>query len=113
MHLDPLLPLPSLSYPIEQPMTISIDNTSIFVPGGNSPQPQYGFRRTELIAQKYDNHTVLNGIADVGTTVFHVSIRADDQFPLNMSHEYQIVWIEPNDGSHVFEIQLGKYSGFQ
>ncbi|KAF8123232.1 hypothetical protein EV363DRAFT_1403996 [Boletus edulis] len=24
-----------------------------------------------------------------------------------MSHEYQIVWIKPNDGSHVFEIQLG------
>lgn len=88
-------------------MTISIDNTSVFVPGGNPPQPQYGFRRTELIAQKYGNHTVLNGIADVVTTVFHVSVRADDQLPLNMSHEYQIVWIEPNDGSHVFEIQLG------
>lgn len=28
--------------------------------------------------------------------------------PLNYTHEYQIVWIEPNDGSHVFEIQLGK-----
>jgi hypothetical protein len=93
-------------------MAISIDNTSIFVPGGNPPQPQYGFRRTELIAQKYNNHTVLNGVADVGTTVFHVSIRMDDQLPLNMSHEYQIVWIEPNDGSHVFEIQLGKWSGF-
>ncbi|KAF9234055.1 hypothetical protein BU15DRAFT_79462 [Melanogaster broomeanus] len=91
--------------PTEQPMTISIDNTSIFVPGGGSPQN--GFRRTELIAQKDNNHTALNGVADVGTTVFHVSIRADDMLCLNMSHEYQIVWIEPNDGSHVFEIQLG------
>ncbi|KAF9232191.1 hypothetical protein BU15DRAFT_90706 [Melanogaster broomeanus] len=91
--------------PTEQPMTISIDNTSIFVPGGGSPQN--GFRRTELIAQKDNNHTALNGMADVGTTVFHVSIRADDMLCLNMSHEYQIVWIEPNDGSHVFEIQLG------
>ncbi|KAF8837739.1 hypothetical protein BDN67DRAFT_157550 [Paxillus ammoniavirescens] len=99
-YLFPWLP----PHATEQPMTISIDNTSIFVPGGN---PQNGFRRTELIAQKDNNHTALNGLADVGTTVFHVSIRADDMLPLNMSHEYQIVWIEPNDGSHVFEIQLG------
>jgi hypothetical protein len=91
--------------PIEQPMTISIDNTSIFVPGGSTPQN--GFRRTELIAQKDGNHTALNAIADVGTTVFHVSIQEDLEKPLNMSHEYQIVWIEPNDGTHVFEIQLG------
>lgn len=91
--------------PIEQPITISIDNTSIFVPGGSTPQN--GFRRTELIAQKDGNHTALNAIADAGTTVFHVSILKELEKPLNMSHEYQIVWIEPNDGTHVFEIQLG------
>lgn len=91
--------------PTEQPITISIDNTSIFTPGGSNPQN--GFRRTELIAQKHGNHTALNAIADVGTTVFHVSILEDLAKPLNMSHEYQIVWIEPNDGTHVFEIQLG------
>ncbi|KAF9220221.1 hypothetical protein BS17DRAFT_715196 [Gyrodon lividus] len=106
-YLTPGWPLPSHSYCTEQPMSISIDNTSIFIPGGNPPQPQNGFRRTELIAQKDNNHTALNSMTDVGTTVFHVSIRADDKLPLNMSHEYQIVWIEPNDGSHVFEIQLG------
>ncbi|OAX36806.1 hypothetical protein K503DRAFT_743731 [Rhizopogon vinicolor AM-OR11-026] len=89
----------------EQAMTISIDNSSVFVPGGS--QPQYGFRRTDLIAQKDSNHTALDAIADVGTTVFHVSIQEDSAKPLNMSHEYQIVWIEPNDGSHIFEIQLG------
>lgn len=91
--------------PIEQPITISIDNTSIFVPGGSTPQN--GFRRTELIAQKDGNHTALNAIADAGTTVFHVSILKELEKPLNMSHEYQIVWIEPIDGTHVFEIQLG------
>ncbi|KIJ59263.1 glycoside hydrolase family 131 protein [Hydnomerulius pinastri MD-312] len=106
-YLVPWLPFPILSYPTEQPVTIAIDNTSIFIPGGTPPEPQNGFRRTELIAQKNDNHTALNGVTDVGTTVFHVSIRADDALPLNMTHEYQIVWIEPNDGSHVFEIQLG------
>jgi hypothetical protein len=91
--------------PIEQPITISIDNTSIFIPGSS----QNGFRRTELIAQKDGNHTALNAIADVGTTVFHVSILEELEKPLNMSHEYQIVWIEPSDGTHVFEIQLGQY----
>ncbi|KAG1739392.1 uncharacterized protein EDB91DRAFT_1053830 [Suillus paluster] len=96
---------PNLWSPIEQPMTISIDNTSIFVPGGSTPQN--GFRRTELIAQKNGNHTALNAVADAGTTVFHVSILEDPERPLNFSHEYQIVWIEPNDGTHVFEIQLG------
>ncbi|KAG6379446.1 hypothetical protein JVT61DRAFT_11923 [Boletus reticuloceps] len=92
---------------------ISIDSTSIFALGGNPSQPQYGFRCTEPIAQKYDNHTLLNSIADVGTIVSHVFIRADDHHPLNMSHEYQIVWIKPNDGSHVFEIQLGKWNRFR
>lgn len=96
---------PNLWSPIEQPITISIDNTSVFVPGGS--MPQNGFRRTELIAQKDGNHTALNAIADVGITVFHVSILEELDKPLNMSHEYQIVWIEPNDGTHVFEIQLG------
>ncbi|KAJ8580086.1 hypothetical protein M405DRAFT_834922, partial [Rhizopogon salebrosus TDB-379] len=65
-----------------------------------------GVPRTELIAQKNSNHTALNAIVDVGTTVFHVSIQEDPAKPLNLSHEYQ-VWIEPNDGSHIFEIQLG------
>ncbi|KAG2139625.1 uncharacterized protein EDB93DRAFT_1163375 [Suillus bovinus] len=96
---------PNLSSPIEQPIRISIDNTSVFVPGGG--MPQNGFRRTELIAQKDGNHTALDTVADVGTTVFHVSILEELEKPLNMSHEYQIVWIEPNDGTHVFEIQLG------
>lgn len=96
---------PNLWSPIEQPITISIDNTSVFVPGGS--KPQNGFRRTELIVQKDGNHIALNAIADVGTTVFHVSILEELEKPLNMSHEYQIVWIEPNDGTHVFDIQLG------
>jgi hypothetical protein len=29
---------------------------------------------------------------------------------LNYSHEYQIVFIEPSDGTHLFRVQLGKYS---
>ncbi|EGO04144.1 hypothetical protein SERLA73DRAFT_175930 [Serpula lacrymans var. lacrymans S7.3] len=97
--------VPVLTHPIEQAISISIDNTSIFIPGGSPPQN--GFRRTGFIAQIDGNHTYLNGIMEVGTTVFHVSIKGNTLFPLNYTHEYQIVWIEPNDGSHVFEIQVG------
>lgn len=42
-----------------------------------------------------------------GRTVFHWSIRRDKKHDLNYKHEYQVVFIEPNDGSHVFGLQLG------
>ncbi|KAJ7046378.1 hypothetical protein C8F04DRAFT_1323338 [Mycena alexandri] len=91
--------------PTEQVISIKIDNTSVFVPGGGPPQ--YGFRRTELIAQKDENSTALDAEMETGVSVFHFSIKADVLRPLNYSHEYQIVFIEPNDGTHVFGIQLG------
>ena len=31
----------------------------------------------------------------------------DDSRPLNYTHEYQVLFIEPSDGSHVFGVQLG------
>ncbi|KAJ7505916.1 hypothetical protein B0H11DRAFT_1851180 [Mycena galericulata] len=92
-------------FPDEQVISIRIDNTSIFVPGGGPPQ--YGFRRTEFIAQSNGNSTALDAQMEVGVSVFHFSIKADSLRPLNYTHEYQIVFIEPSDGTHVFEIQLG------
>ncbi|KAJ7615028.1 hypothetical protein DFH06DRAFT_1240391 [Mycena polygramma] len=94
-----------LGLPIEQVISIKIDNTSVFVPGGGPPQ--YGFRRTEFIAQKNENSTALNVAMETGVSVFHFSIKPDVSRPLNYTHEYQIVFIEPSDGTHVFEIQLG------
>ncbi|OBZ71484.1 hypothetical protein A0H81_08496 [Grifola frondosa] len=91
--------------PTEQVISITIDNSSIFIPGGGSPQ--FGFRRTEFIAAVNGDHDDLNLVMEVNTTVFHFSIQKDEKRPLNYSHEYQVVFIEPNDGSHVFEIQLG------
>ena len=29
--------------------------------------------------------------------------------PLDLIHEYQVVFVEPSDGSHVFGVQLGGY----
>lgn len=31
----------------------------------------------------------------------------DEKHDLNYKHEYQLVFIEPNDGSHVFGLQIG------
>jgi hypothetical protein len=94
-------------YVTEQSISITIDNSSVFVPGAGPPQ--YGFRRTEFIAQANGSNAALDAVMEVGTTVFHFSIQKDGKRPLNYSHEYQIVFIEPDDGTHVFEIQLGMY----
>ena len=103
-QLSPLLP--ALTIPNEQVVAVSIDNSSVFIPGGSSPQ--FGFRRTDILAQKGagNPHPVIT-LMEAGVTAFHVSIKADLVHPLNYTHEYQIVFIEPNDGSHIFEIQLG------
>ncbi|KDR82534.1 hypothetical protein GALMADRAFT_220528 [Galerina marginata CBS 339.88] len=98
----PLLPFPTV--PSEQVLAVSIDNSSVFVPGGN---PQFGFRRTDVIAEKDFSPSNLLPQMEAGVTVFHFSIKLDEKKPLNYNHEYQIVFIEPNDGSHVFGIQLG------
>lgn len=86
-------------------ISVSIDNTSIFTPGSSTPQ--FGFRRTDLIAAVDGDHNDLIPLLETGTTVFHFSIMQDERKPLNYKHEYQIVFVETNDGSHVFGIQLG------
>ncbi|KAG6818561.1 hypothetical protein H0H93_003949 [Arthromyces matolae] len=98
--------LPAL-IPTEQTISIKIDNTSVFVPGGGAPQ--YGFRRTELIAHVNGSSSTAALVTTMETrvTVFHFSIKLDETKPLNYDHEYQIVFIEPSDGTHVFGIQLG------
>ncbi|KAF9041830.1 hypothetical protein BDZ89DRAFT_1060196, partial [Hymenopellis radicata] len=74
--------------PQEQTVGITIDWSSIFVPGSGGPQ--YGFRRTELIAP-----SSFNPAMEIGTTRFHFSIKADEEHPLDYTHEYQVVFIEP------------------
>ncbi|KDQ49236.1 hypothetical protein JAAARDRAFT_63810 [Jaapia argillacea MUCL 33604] len=105
-HLVPPTPLwNQWGVPTEQTISITIDNSSVFVPGGGAPQ--YGFRRTEFLAQGPAGHTALIPEIEVNTTVFHFSVQTDPAKPLNYTHEYQVVFIEPNDGTHVFELQLG------
>ncbi|KAG7088908.1 hypothetical protein E1B28_012853 [Marasmius oreades] len=91
----------------EQVISIRIDNTSVFIPGNGTGVPQSGFRRTELIAQRNGSASNADRVMESGVTRFHFSIKADQRWPLNYTHEYQVVFIEPSDGSHVFGIQLG------
>ncbi|KAJ4482474.1 hypothetical protein J3R30DRAFT_2179165 [Lentinula aciculospora] len=89
----------------EQVISLTIDNSSIFVPGGSTPQN--GFRRTDIIAQGNGSNSALDAIMEIGVSKFYFSVKDNEQLPLNYSHEYQIVFIEPSDGTHVFELQLG------
>ncbi|KAI0026555.1 hypothetical protein K488DRAFT_92328, partial [Vararia minispora EC-137] len=100
----PTHPLPSGPPPPQTP-----PSPSQFTPGGSAPQ--LGFRRMDLIAQppaRGANRTAFNdGVLDAGLTAFHFSMCVDEARPLNFAHEYQAVWIEPDDGSHVFDLQIG------
>src|SRR5258706_1953745 len=84
-----------------RPIEVTINNNSIFAPGGNL---QNGFRRAELLpdANNGTDATVQ------GVTTLHFSIREDPMKPLNYSHEYQPVFIETNDfASHVWTLKTG------
>ncbi|KAL0955827.1 hypothetical protein HGRIS_002030 [Hohenbuehelia grisea] len=98
--------LPIFGQPTEQPVSITITNTSVFYPGGNNPQ--FGFRRTELLAQGATGGPgALRPVIGSGVKAFHFSIGLDETRPLNYKHEYQVVFVEPDDGSHIFGVQLG------
>jgi len=83
---------------------VTISDASIFNSGG----PQTGFRRAELLPS-------INSGSDVtvqGITTHHFSIMSDPQRHVNVSHEYQIVFIETQDfSSHVFTVKTGTAFG--
>ncbi|KZT64610.1 glycoside hydrolase family 131 protein [Daedalea quercina L-15889] len=84
---------------------VTIDDESIFVPGGG--EPQVGFRRSELLPA-VDLSTNGNASTVQGTTTFHWSVRTDSTRPLNYSHEYHPVWHEYADySSSQFTITAG------
>jgi hypothetical protein len=84
-----------------RPIEVTINDKSIFAPGGNS---QNGFRRAELLPST-NNGT---DATVQGVTTLHFSIKEDPAKPLNYSHEYQLVFIETNDfASHVWTLKTG------
>ncbi|KAG0129225.1 hypothetical protein HOY82DRAFT_416019 [Tuber indicum] len=91
-----------LGYPdYRKPIEVTIDDKSIFTPGGNA---QKGFRRSELLPST-NNGT---DATVQGTTTLHFSVKEDVHRPLNYSHQYEIVFIETNDfSSHVWTLKTG------
>jgi len=75
------------------PVEVTISDDSIFAPSANNVQT--GFRRAELIPAS-------NSGTDPSTTgvkTLHFSLMKDARRPLNLSHEYQLVFLESNDFS--------------
>ncbi|KAG0651625.1 hypothetical protein D0Z07_2122 [Hyphodiscus hymeniophilus] len=70
---------------------VTIDERSIFIPGGGAPQ--IGFRRAGLLLGNGTDATV------VGVKTFHWSVKQDLRARMNLTHEYMNVWHETNDYS--------------
>ncbi|KAH8912966.1 hypothetical protein BR93DRAFT_942705 [Coniochaeta sp. PMI_546] len=84
---------PSLFDTATVPVEVTISDKSIFAPSADNVQT--GFRRAELLPAS-------NSGTDPSTTgvkTLHFSVMKDAARPLNLSHEYQLVFLESNDFS--------------
>ncbi|KAK4655398.1 hypothetical protein QC762_302140 [Podospora pseudocomata] len=105
LSFSQLIQLPAISaslFDIETiPIEVTISDASIF-------NGQTGFRRAELLPASN------SGIDDstTGIKTLHFSIGKDAQRPLNLSHEYQLVFLESNDFStNQFVLKTGSILG--
>ncbi|ORY70519.1 uncharacterized protein BCR38DRAFT_334322 [Pseudomassariella vexata] len=72
---------------------VTIDDKSIFTPSADNVQ--LGFRRAELMITSNDG----TDDSTLGVKTTHFSIMKDAARPLNMSHEYQLFFLESADFS--------------
>ena len=77
--------------PVDKAIEVTIDDRSIFVPGGGTPQ--IGFRRAGLLLGNGTDNTV------VGVKTFHWSVKQNLKAKMNLTHEYMNAWHETNDYS--------------
>lgn len=79
---------------------VTINDQSIFVPGGGSQQ--LGFRRAGLLMGNGSD------ASNVGVKTFHWSVKQDPDAKMNLTHEYMNVWHEANDyASNQFSFNAG------
>ncbi|SPQ19874.1 44879d5e-d898-4d54-8381-2fd604ce673d [Thermothielavioides terrestris] len=84
-----------------QPVEVLISDNSIF-------NGQVGFRRAELIPASNDG----TDPSTQGVKTLHFSVKKDAERPLNLSHEYQLVFLESNDFStNQFVLKTGTILG--
>ncbi|KAI0105656.1 glycoside hydrolase family 131 protein [Nemania sp. FL0031] len=75
------------------PVEVTISDDSIFAPSADNVQT--GFRRAELLIASNDG----TDASTTGVKTLHFSVMKDAQRPLNLTHEYQLVFLESNDFS--------------
>jgi hypothetical protein len=100
LKFSQLIQLPAINTPslfdtaASVPLEVTISDKSIFAPSADNVQT--GFRRAELLPAS-------NSGTDTSTTgvkTLHFSVMKDDAArPLNLSHEYQLVFLESGDFS--------------
>lgn len=87
-------------FPTSKAIEVTINDSSIFVPGGG--QPQIGFRRAGLLMGNGSDAT------NIGVKTFHWSVKQDPQREMNLTHEYLNAWHEANDySSNQFSFNTG------
>ncbi|KAI1856852.1 hypothetical protein JX265_011177 [Neoarthrinium moseri] len=75
------------------PVEVTINDESIFAPSATNIQN--GFRRAELLIAS-NNGT---DASTTGVKTLHFSLKKDSNRPLNLTHEYQLVFLESSDFS--------------
>ncbi|KIH92659.1 hypothetical protein SPBR_02939 [Sporothrix brasiliensis 5110] len=75
------------------PAEVTISDKSIFAPSADNVQT--GFRRAELLPASNSG----TDPSTQGIKTLHFSVMQDAQRPLNLTHEYQLVFLESNDFS--------------
>ncbi|KAH7347653.1 hypothetical protein B0T11DRAFT_333733 [Plectosphaerella cucumerina] len=91
---------------VTKPLEVTINDESIFAPSPDNVQ--VGFRRTELLIAS-------NSGSDESTTgvkTLHFSVAKDAARPLNLAHEYQLVFLEDSTFSkNQFVLKTGAITG--
>lgn len=97
----PDVPQSLFDYDEYKPLELEINDQSIFVPGGNA---QLGFRRSELIPKGNTG----DDDATTGIATLHFSLRTDPAKKLNVTHQYELIFLEAADyASHIFAFKAG------
>lgn len=87
-------------YPHDKAIEVTINDSSIFLPGGG--KPQIGFRRAGLLMGNGSD------ASNMSVKTFHWSVQQDPERRMNLTHEYMSVWHEANDYvSNQFSINTG------
>ncbi|PVI07593.1 glycoside hydrolase family 131 protein [Periconia macrospinosa] len=90
-----------------QPIEVTINDDSIFAPGGSNPQT--AVRRAELMPNPANTNA---NTTSSGVKTLHFSVKPSADRPLNISHEYLMVFMERADfGANLIAFKTGTLIG--